>query len=225
MRCPICLNELSVTHRDRYESLSEHVSDPNGTPSMKDGYQCTTRECIAHTWCVTWTDDGDFYMSSENVPPGMNSSYFEKASTTGMYYALDSWSHTYGAMEKDKKKRTHTLHIGKWMINVVPTYDENYKRRLFRWKWEYWKKRDNVGGYVLVIPMSRMVKFCIREFKRHYNKALYSHNKYSIEKCLKCIQKDAEKRYVRVANFILRTFYSQRVHIIEQLAKNEDVKA
>lgn len=222
-----------MTHQERYQSLSEHVSSPNSEPSLKNGYQCSTPDCIANVACATWTDDGEIYVSSEKLPPGLdwNSAHrsIERASVTGMYYALDSWCNSYFLMEKDKKRRQHTFTIGKWVIHVIPKYRSAkvegvtvYRRKKFSWKFEYWKSVDE-GSFVYVTPWPKMVRLCIEEFKRCYNSALYSHDKESIRTCLKHVRKGSEKFYQRVTRWILLTFYSTRVEIIEDLAKREDV--
>ena len=59
IKCPCCDSVLVVTHQERYQDLSEHVSNPNRQPSMKDGYQCPNTDCIANICDVAWIEDGD----------------------------------------------------------------------------------------------------------------------------------------------------------------------
>ncbi len=60
MKCPKCKHELEVTRQERLETLGEHVCDPNGTPSLKDLYQCVNIKCKCfrafgwNTWGFLW---------------------------------------------------------------------------------------------------------------------------------------------------------------------------
>ena len=62
--CPVenCKKELVPMDEKHYESLEEHVFDPNGTPSLKTGYGCPAVECDANKLGIRWTDDGSLYI-------------------------------------------------------------------------------------------------------------------------------------------------------------------
>lgn len=60
MKCPNCKTELEVTGQERLETLSEHVSNPNGTPSLKNLWQCVNTDCKCFR-AFGWNDDGEFY--------------------------------------------------------------------------------------------------------------------------------------------------------------------
>ena len=62
MKCPVCLTELKVTGKARLETTAEHVCDPNGTPSMKDKYECLNKGCMAFGKCC-WDEWGGWYVS------------------------------------------------------------------------------------------------------------------------------------------------------------------
>lgn len=66
MKCPHCKTDLVITGQARLETLSEHVCDPNGTPSMKDVYRCPNDLCPCHGK-FSWNSDGDFYSSCEGL--------------------------------------------------------------------------------------------------------------------------------------------------------------
>ena len=126
--CPVCKNKLVITHRGRYEDLTEHVSNPNGTPSMKDGYQCTNVDwCVASHLNFTWISDGDCF---SNPPEGIGFSEanrrLKKASVSGMEFALNSWNHYYNLGKNKIKERRKEFHLGKYKIAIEPK-EKGYK--------------------------------------------------------------------------------------------------
>ncbi len=40
MRCPYCLTDLILDGAERYETLSEHVGNPNATPPFRRAFKC-----------------------------------------------------------------------------------------------------------------------------------------------------------------------------------------
>ena len=57
MKCPFCTAELIPGPMERYETLLEHVSDPNGEPSMRITYIC---KCSTSENCF-WGFNGEFF--------------------------------------------------------------------------------------------------------------------------------------------------------------------
>ena len=150
MRCPCCEKLLVVTHQERYESTEEHVSNPNGFVSLKDGYQCLNEFCAANNLRAVWISDGEIFM---DPPDGVKNTVahrvVESMSKSGMYYALDSWSHSYNKMIKEQKAKTISIRFGKFRFEFVPKYksyyDKNtteYRLRLFVRKIRIWKYND-----------------------------------------------------------------------------------
>mgnify|MGYP003451402751 CR=1 FL=1 len=60
MKCPKCKDDLHITGEDHLQTLSEHVCDPNGTPSLKAVYQCVNTNCKCFR-AFAWNSDGEFY--------------------------------------------------------------------------------------------------------------------------------------------------------------------
>ena len=179
MRCPCCEKELIVTHRDRYQDQSEHVSNPNGTPSMKDGYQCLDQYCIANNLGATWIEDGEIYMDPpDGVKTTVAHRVIEKMSVTGMYWALDSWNNSYQGMIRDQKAKTFSVRFFKHKFTFVPKFDTDYDKnpteytiKPFSWKIEWWKKDSDMEGcYTSVTPVFRIIKWRIGDFKRGVEK-------------------------------------------------------
>lgn len=70
MKCPNCKRKLLISGYSEYESLIEHVTDPNGLRSTKPEYRCVkTINLIPFFRCyprrIFWDEFGDVY-----IPPG-----------------------------------------------------------------------------------------------------------------------------------------------------------
>jgi len=71
MKCPVCKTELVQWKQLRLETLNEHVSNPNGTPSLKTAYHCPVDSCKVNGLdsdgiqgpIVFWNEDGELYVS------------------------------------------------------------------------------------------------------------------------------------------------------------------
>lgn len=225
MRCPCCLKDLIITHRERYQDLSEHVSNPNGLPSMKDGYQCTDEYCVANNLNCTWIEDGGIYIDPpEGVKWTVAHRIIEKSSTTGMYYALDSWEHYYNLGKKKIEKRTLLLNFHFFKVKIFPKdkgwdypMETRHNPSLFRYKVEYWKRDKANGHYIMVIPISRMVVFCIKNFNRNFSRWKETGDLNSSKDALNealCISpwgaKD-ERLYAKISSFIIQLIYPRKV--------------
>mgnify|MGYP005621057575 CR=1 FL=1 len=63
MLCPVCKTELFVVEHLRLQNLSEHVSNPEGLPSLKGVYQCPKDDCIASEDSLRWDSEGGLLRS------------------------------------------------------------------------------------------------------------------------------------------------------------------
>ena len=94
--CPVCEEELAITHHDRYEDLTDHVCNPNSPPSMKPGYQCVNKKCFVSEGFYVWIEDGDFFVIKDRFSSSEESRRkLEKFSKSGLNYALHSFNHYY----------------------------------------------------------------------------------------------------------------------------------
>ncbi len=232
--CPVCKSKLEVTHRDRYEDLSEHVSNPNGTPSMKDGYQCMNVDwCEASLLNFVWISDGDCYARPpEGVSWSEANERLKKASVSGLEFALNSWNHYYNFGKKKIEERKKTFTIGKYRIEVEPKekghkypLNKQYMPRTFGWKYQLWKK--STGHYVSVIPVPRMVLFSLRQFRSSYKSVKHNpeRNKNSIKKCMDIIECKSwgshdDRLFSRISSFLVRVMYPMKCRKIKEISSN-----
>lgn len=231
--CPVCKSPLTVTHTGRYEDLTEHVSNPNGTPSMKDGYQCTNVDwCEASHLNFTWIKDGDCFSNPpEGVTYGEATRKLKSLSVSGMEYALNSWNHYYNKGQNEIKKRKKNIQIGKYRISIIPKewgYDypehKRYNPCWYKWKIEFWKSE---GDYQkLIIPIFSMIKFSISKFLSDYKSAIYNPkaNKFSVRECLELIENKDPRTFRKISSFLVRSIFPKRCEVIKILANKDGIR-
>jgi hypothetical protein len=174
IKCSCCERVLYVTHQDRYEDLSDHVSSSN--PSMKDGYQCMNDDCIANAFNVTWIHDGEFFIDPpEGICYAVAKNVLEKASKNNVIFALNSWNYHYELGKRTVKKWTWKVSLGKWKFVFIPrekgwdyVEEERYQPALWRWKMEIWKGSSE-HGYTNVVPIHKSIKWNIERFNKNYS--------------------------------------------------------
>jgi len=59
MLCPICKTTLVPGSQKKYETLADHVCNPNGSPSLRDTFNCPNESCEACKDGIFWADDGE----------------------------------------------------------------------------------------------------------------------------------------------------------------------
>jgi hypothetical protein len=232
--CPFCKGELKVTHQDHYEDLSEHVSDPNGTPSLKDGYECLNEECIA-LGTFAWIADGDYYSSRpEGVSYREWASFCELKAGRKTFHAIGSWNYYYQKGLDSIKAKTFKIDLYFYKFVFMPKekgWDYEIKERhmpnMWKWKVEIWKKSSEYGYYTNVIPFWRMTKFCIRQYKQGYRAWKENGHKQSLltaycnAHSLEEWKLNPDKRfYSRLASWIIQTFHPNQVKEINHAFSN-----
>lgn len=240
LQCPCCGNDLVITHRDRYQDSMEHVSNPNGTPSMKDGYQCMDEKCIAHLMQAVWTEDGGLYISR---PDGIEwetylkgRDLFDKSLIYGVNSAMGSWEFYYEIGKIEIKKRKRSYNIFNYRIDVEPQMQKGddmkteYLPHMWKKKFNFWKKSEDGRSYHHVISHYRMIKYYLRSFKSSYNSALFNPkaNRNSIKECIDKINaqqwgRPDDRFYVKASAFLIKLLMPGRVAIIKDLAKTENI--
>jgi hypothetical protein len=223
MQCPCCCTELVVTHRGRYEDLGEHVSNPNGTPSLKDGYQCPNEWCVCHSnnMNCTWIEDGEIYISQ---PSGFKwtvaHQVIKKMSVTGRYYAINSWNDDYEELRELEKIHTHNYNICGLTIKTTTIF---YRSETGKPVPKFFPKIEYIRNGVYVIPFWRMTTFQIKRFAQNYSKALEG-KEYALNECHKIINglshfgnKKDDRFFSKLSSFLLRTFFPLGCKRINQL--------
>lgn len=243
--CPVCQTELVVTHQERYQSLAEHVSDPNREPSMKNGYQCPDSSCASHIVGATWTNDGELFTDTpDHLDYHEAQKFFKQACLDNIVTAIGSWQRGYDLTEKKRKKYTFSINLYWIILKIEPSYsqifdeDDTIKESLGyamkeKYKWKFykinftWFKRDKSNGYFTSFsPIWQIIKFKNDSFKRNYHKALQK-DASSLTKVMKIYNDNAyysntqkEDRYwYLVANKILRFWYKKELNILKNITQ------
>lgn len=62
--CPSCKSPVVITKQERFETLEEHVCNPNmEVHPLRDAYQCSDKNCITKKNNIFWDYNGDRYGS------------------------------------------------------------------------------------------------------------------------------------------------------------------
>jgi hypothetical protein len=234
--CPCCNTKLVYTHSDRYQDISEHVSQPNREPSIKAAFQCPKDDCIAHQSEVVWIEDGDCYTGKR--PEGISYSLLNNSleARFGNSFAVNSWNWHYQLGKEAIKRRSKKIKIGKYRIDIEPKekgYDYpvevQYQPRRFGWKFQYWKETED-GCYTSLTPIHRMVRYYLRSFNSAYKSACYNpvENRSSIKDALEYATgyrwgtKD-NRSFARISSFIIQAFYPNKVKSLLEIAKAQNI--
>ena len=223
LSCPVCSEEIVVTKHKRYESLCEHVSDPNGLPSIKPGYTCLNVSCIANQMDATWTEDGALYMV------GTRDEYdtIKSLSSSGTYYAKRSWEEGYEKMIMKQKKFTIKFNFWFYLLVIEPQYRQTSIEQ-FNYTWELrkikfsWYKRNSDGSYIGVFTFWNLLFFTNRTVTDNFNAAMAG-NKYSLNQLNQILtdtsgwgSKETRTRQLWV-NKIIRFVHSGKFFAISKL--------
>ncbi len=159
MLCPCCDFVLWVTHRDRYESLEEHVSNPNGYSSMKDGYQCPNEDCVANNMGAVWIESGElFNRPPEGVKNYVSNLILKKFCSDGLTSAKNSWDYHYTKGQIALKKGTRNCRILGYRVEVQPTLDRDRNYAPSKWKRKVTVWRKEGDGEIIWTPQIFMYK-------------------------------------------------------------------
>jgi hypothetical protein len=235
--CPCCDTRLVYTHSDRYQDLSEHVSQPNREPSMKAAYQCPNDDCIAKACDVSWIEDGEFYTGKR--PEGITYTELINAleEKHGVAFAVNSWYYHYEIGKKAIKNRRKEIKFWKYRVVIEPKeyghsypVEKQYQPRRFGWEFEWWKKGSGEGCWIHLIPIHRMISFSIRAFNMNYRSVKYNsknHNDiksaYDLAFSYQFGIKD-NRLYRRITAIIIQLTMPSRVSEIMDIAQKENIK-
>lgn len=60
-KCPCCMNYIIDGPKERYQTLDEHVCNPNGQSPMRTTLICSNEKCITRKNDTFWDSYGDMY--------------------------------------------------------------------------------------------------------------------------------------------------------------------
>lgn len=175
MFCPKCHEKLVEGEPRKFETLSEHVSNPNmESYPLRITYVCKNPNCECSKDDVFWNETGDYY--------GMGNIEFED----DKYSAYPSFARRMEIeiYNKGLKKRTY-LHPALTLWVLKPVIEYNYKAdnngnvvsKSWSLKWlkkDCWYKRDKLGYHTYYsFPIMTIIRHQI------YFKEIFNNNELS----------------------------------------------
>lgn len=149
MKCPICFTDLSIGEKQKYETLSDHVCDPNGDLPYRITFVCENKTCKLHQNSF-WDSEGEFYTSlsfSEvddifNVP---ESDRWTDTNKNSCHAAMGSFARKVW-FEVSYKEQTKKIFFGKYgfFIKAIIEADDDGNILKRRYKIE-WLEKDGNG--------------------------------------------------------------------------------
>lgn len=167
MLCPICKAQLIVTGQECFETLFEHVSDPNGTPSVKDKFECSNNFCSSKN-VVFWNENGELYV---------NYNCFKKSNDLKF---IDKNNGPFGTTSRKTNvevcKNDENFYFnknGKYRIFIEYKYTSNKNGDILSRKRKYQLHIYNkeMDGYIQYMSGIRLFLFIMKEF--HYSVKSY----------------------------------------------------
>jgi hypothetical protein len=219
------------THSDRYQDLTEHVSQPNREPSIKAAFQCPNKSCIANHCDVSWIEDGEYYTGKR--PEGITYTQLNDAlkEKHGTGFAVNSWCYHYELGKFAINKRRKRIHIGKYRIDIEPKaygYDypieKQYHPRKFGWVFQCWRETED-GCYTSITPIYRMIKYYLRQFNMHHRNVSHNPdaNKGSIKDAMEIINctqwgSPDKRSFARISSALIKIIYPNKVKLIKEMS-------
>jgi len=160
MFCPRCLSPLILGKDLRvYETIVEHVTNPNGFPIPKEFYICSNNSCLTRKYGIFWDFYGDNY--SDNLL--MDETLF----VLDCSKAINSNSRKY----KLEIRKRNTILLNIFLIRIdlegYPIVDKlGIKIKGYRYKIVILIKKGNV--YTYYIPGIKKFFSCINDFNKKY---------------------------------------------------------
>lgn len=156
-RCPICTVELISGEHKRYETLSDHVCNPNGDLPERETYVCRNTGCDAYWDQLFWDYEGHGPYNSDF---GQSYKYIDGNPCVIPSFSRKLYAEIYDKSQDSTILRTKRLLIKRKARRVADEYG-NILEQSYSHDFYYGSGR---GSYCLWIPGYRMLLYCIRGF-------------------------------------------------------------
>ena len=178
MECPICRTKLVLGNgTKRYETLSDHVCDPNGTIPERPYFECPNEKCAIYKNSF-FDEQGEFYT---NLPLKEMCKAFNHTIEDYLHYQRNKNTchaayNSFGRkcwFETTYKEQTKHFFIGKFKYGFYLYFQmkaDRYGNIIQRKpKIQLLKKEDDGIGVIHYIPGIHMFFYDLKETKRKYN--------------------------------------------------------
>ena len=211
MRCSICKTELVPGEKKKYETLSDHVSQPNAIDyPLRSTFVCPNMDCeLGDSF---WGPDGDFYTSIRLKE------YDELPFIQGNSGAFGSFWRKVKAEEIGEKKE-YGFKLWKFWLRILFKYfcDEEGDTIVRTPRIELWVKEKDSCGYTHCNGI-HMFFFCIRQYhrrKRQFSETgidhYYNELKDGVQRDVKWSSYDHAKWWRKAFVKYLKVFHSNHL--------------
>lgn len=210
MRCPVCKSDLILGEGKRaYQTLVEHVCDPNSDVNEKEYFICSNKSCEIQPH-VFWDDFGDAYSSGND--------YFDLKERFGILYPYGS-SRMKSWVEHEKTDENFTLlnlFFIKW--RAVFQYKADTDGNILSRKLKIETSIRKGKMWILHISSWHMFKFSIEWFESIVERYLNNPNNKSISRELAREYeniREAKQLYKKAASWWIGHKYGHIVKMIK----------
>lgn len=151
--CPCCKTRLIFIKRDRFETLVEHVGNPNGKVFKKDAFGCPNPKCDAHKTGKLWLENGEGPFGGYEKIKYINDN--------------DAPFRTFNRSLNAEREKRITLFKNKWIlldVKISCKADNNGERSWNKKiKFEIATSKDGIG-YIRYISGIHMFLFIMRQY-------------------------------------------------------------
>lgn len=190
--CPSCKKELSWGGSLSYQTLSEHVSNPNYDPLPRSFYYCNNILCDANSPEEIKKRLVITEKTVRTEPNDVTVFWDEYGDSYGCFGSdikfIDGNSSPFGSESRRQhieiRKRDENFKITEifgWRFNAEYSYKADTDGNILKRKMRItvWKKDKNGMGHIQFISGWRMFKFLMKKFNRNYpnfkkNDSIYS---------------------------------------------------
>jgi len=211
MQCPACKSRVILGEGKRaYQTLDEHVCDPNGDVDEKEYYICSNHECELRNR-IFWDFYGDVYSISND--------FMEIQSKYKILYPIGS-PRLKSHVENDKHDEDFTLlnlYFVRFRITYKYTANENGDILSRKAKLETSVRRKGTGWSLYISPI-KMFKFSIEWFEMVANR--YRNNPNNKTVCRELVREfdqlhEGKRLYKRVAAIVVAKKYGNTIKMIK----------
>lgn len=230
LKCPICQTELTITHKD----LLEYAP-------LKEIYQCSNNNCIAHQCKVSWIEDGSCYFdnNTESID-GITFFDLDKLNDefkNTSYNAINSFNYFYDIGKREIDKYTFNINLYFFIFKISPKQkghkfpiNKRYQPNFLKWNIKIYKRTNN-NSYYQIIPFYKLVKSKLKDFNHYYNQwntSIDKSDKYSFNSCYYIITgRDTighidNRFFSKFTKYWINLFYPKKVNIIIEAKLSEN---
>ena len=221
MNCPICDSGLEKGEMLRFETLCDHIEDPNnerGLP-LRPTYICKKRTCPLSGQMLFWDEFGEVYINKYEIYMELEKQ-FKHISSQNILEAQNSPGRKW-AMEGTYSGTKYKLfRIGNYKWEIHRQHTCNEKGQVVKYKFFIQTFKHASPGWIYYSGFWHILILCIKQFNRTLKNWKEDHNDHEKRELLSnfkdLTERDKEDNYRIVFHWYVNTFYEE---LKEELSK------